>query len=106
VKTIRSDPVTVAPENATVADSRGRCGSGRAYDVGHELDAGDAAGLGRGLAAGLTAALGLGAIVAVAVSDGAGDSADNAGPSALGVEVLQPASSAPMTSHEVRTRRR
>src|SRR3954470_4495558 len=87
VKTMRSDPVTVPPENATIADSRGRFGSGSAYDVGHELVAGDAVGLAGGLAVG--AALGLGAMVAVAVSDGEADSAVSAGLSALVVEVLQ-----------------
>src|SRR3954452_11868584 len=78
VKTMRSDPVTVPPENDTVADSRGRFGSGNAYDVGHELVAADAVALGRGLALGLL--LGLGASVAVAVSDGDADSAVSAGP--------------------------
>src|SRR5690349_5765164 len=39
VKAICSVPVTVPPENETVADSRGRFGSGSAYDVGHALTA-------------------------------------------------------------------
>jgi hypothetical protein len=111
VNTIRSEPVTVPPENATVADSRGRFGSGRAYDVGHELADGDAVALGRGLAAGLAPALllGLDATVAVAVSDGDADSAAS-GPSDTDDAVLQPARSAARTStaqdREVRTCRR
>jgi hypothetical protein len=104
VKTIRSEPVTVPPEKDTVADSRGRLGSGKAYVVGHELAAaGDAAAVGRGLALGL--ALALGAIVAVAVSDGEADSAVS-GPSDVTLDVLHPATSAARTTHEVRTHRR
>src|SRR5689334_1592078 len=40
VKTIRSVPVTVPPENDTVAVSRGRCGSGSAYAAGQATAAG------------------------------------------------------------------
>src|SRR4051794_9758714 len=36
VKTIRSLPVTVPPENLTTADTRGRFGSGAAYDGGQD----------------------------------------------------------------------
>jgi hypothetical protein len=95
--------VTVPPENATVADSRGRFGSGGAYAVGHELALVEvAAGVRRGLALG--AVLGLGPTVAVAVSDGDAESVAS-GPSAP-VEALHAARSAATTTHEVRTYRR
>ena len=42
LKTIRSVPVTVPPENDTVADSRGRLASGGAYDGGQATAAGGA----------------------------------------------------------------
>src|SRR4051794_29605435 len=45
VKTMRSDPVTLPPEKDTVADSRGRFGSGSAYDVGQPPADGDGEGV-------------------------------------------------------------
>jgi hypothetical protein len=106
VKTIRSEPVTVPPENDTVADSRGRFGSGSAYAEGQELAAAADVAVGRGLGLGLTLGLGFGATDAAAVSEGDADSAVSAGASVLGDAVLQPATSAATTSHEVRTDRR
>jgi hypothetical protein len=108
VKTTRSDPVTVPPLNDTVADSRGRFGSGGAYADGHEVLA-TALGLDRGLAAALAA--GLGAIDAVVVSDGDGLSVLlRTGLCVDVVEALQPATSATTTaasrSRQVRTCRR
>jgi hypothetical protein len=107
VNTIRSVPVTVPPEKATLADSRGRFGSGGAYAAGQLAVVVVAVGLGRGLALalGLATVLGDGARVAVAVSDGVGVSTAS-GPSLPGADVLQPASSAAITTHEVRTVRR
>jgi hypothetical protein len=96
--------VTVPPETDTFADSRGRCGSGGAYAVGHGAIATDAELRGTGVALGLA----VGAVataVDVALGRTPGDPVDD-GPSALGVDVLQPASSAASTSHDVRTLRR
>jgi hypothetical protein len=93
----------VPPENDTVADSRGRFGSGGVYAAGHAVAAGD--GVGRGLGLGAAEGLGLVATVAVAVSEGDAESAAS-GPPEGGVDVLQPATSAAITTHEVRTHRR
>ncbi|MDT7573385.1 MAG: hypothetical protein QOE05_3559 [Actinomycetota bacterium] len=107
---MRSDPVTVPPENDTVAESLGRLGSGSAYDVGQAAADGDALAVGRGLALGvlLGLLLGLGASVTVDVSDGVADSAAS-GPSDT-VDVLQPARSTATTTalqgRQVRTCRR
>jgi hypothetical protein len=90
--------VTVPPEKATVADSRGRLGSGCAYDGGQALGDGEAAGgrVGLGVAAG--------PVVAVAVSDAVTVSAGL--PIDVAVDVLHAAASAAATTHPVRMPRR
>jgi hypothetical protein len=93
----------VPPEKDTVADSRGRFGSGSAYDVGQGGDAEEAA-LGGRLAMGLAVGAGGGVGDVATVGEGVGDG-EGATP-AVGVDVLHPAASEAMTSHEVRTRRR
>lgn len=97
VKTIRSVPVTVPPENDTVADSLGRWGSGWAYDVGHAL--------GEGLAAGAVGATPVVTIVVlcvvVVIRDGAA-----VGDAVVAALLVQAAASAVATTHPVRMARR
>jgi hypothetical protein len=100
VKTIRSLPMTVPPENDTVADSRGRWGSGSAYDGGQALAEGDAAGLRDALGLGDAGADVAGGTVAVAVSDAVTVSAGV--PIDVAVDALHAAASATATTHQVR----
>jgi hypothetical protein len=96
VKTMRSVPVTVPPENHTDAVSFGRFGSGGAYAGGH---ASEGAELGDGVGLGLDAA-------AVAEADGDAGSRLTVGALGRPDPVLHPATRAATTTHEVRTCRR
>jgi hypothetical protein len=97
VKTIRSLPVTFPPENDTVADSRGRWGSGGAYDVGQPLDEGLAAG-----ALGGTPVVDVVVLsVVVVIRDGAA-----VGAAVVAALLVQAAASAVATTQPVRMARR
>jgi hypothetical protein len=103
LKTICSVPVTVPPENDTVAETRGRFGSGSAYDVGHAL----AAVVGVGLAApAVTVTLVVLSVVA-RTREGCGVGATGVGAALVGV-VLEPAQAvaSATTAHHVLIARR
>jgi hypothetical protein len=92
VKTIRSLPVTVPPENVTTAETRGRCGSGGAYDDGHDSAV---------VAEGLTGAVdGAAFVTATDGCSGEGVRPDS------GVADVQAAARRAATSQPVRTGRR
>jgi hypothetical protein len=93
VKTIRSVPVTVPPENDTVADSLGRWGSGWAYDVGQAP--------GEGLAGGAPVVTIVVLCVVVVIRDGAA-----VGGAVVAALLVQAAASAVATTHPVRMARR
>jgi hypothetical protein len=103
---MRSDPATVPPENATVADSRGRLGSGSAYAVGHAAAVVEENGDGVGVAD-VAVTIGISRVVVLSVvvttCDGCGVAS---APFGAVEEPAQAVASAAATTHQVLTSRR